>query len=231
LGCNNLLRKKSGKDFVEMWIKSLGLIIFCGMMLSACGINKASDGYQDGDIIFQTSMSRQSVAIQIATKSVYSHMGIIYINENGDVLVFEAVQPVKFTPLDKWIKRGKDGQYVVKRLKDSDTILTADALSRMVEAGKDFIDKDYDKYFNWSDEEIYCSELVWKIYKRATGVEIGKLERMGDFDLSSEIVQDILHIRYSDGIPYDEQVISPAEMFNSDKLVTIKTNIPGLRLE
>lgn len=33
--------------------------------------------YKNGDIIFQTSKSNQSKAIQLATDSKYSHMGII----------------------------------------------------------------------------------------------------------------------------------------------------------
>ena len=33
---------------------------------------------KDGDLIFQTSLSQQSKAIQLATKSKYSHCGIIY---------------------------------------------------------------------------------------------------------------------------------------------------------
>lgn len=57
-----------------------------------------------GDIIFQTSKSNQSKAIQLATNSKYSHMGIIY-KINGQVFVYEAVQPVKLTALTKWINR------------------------------------------------------------------------------------------------------------------------------
>jgi hypothetical protein len=41
-------------------------------------------------------------------------MGIIY-KQAGKYFVFEAIQPVKLTPLNDWIKRGKDGHYVVKR--------------------------------------------------------------------------------------------------------------------
>lgn len=37
---------------------------------------------QNGDIIFQTSLSSQSLAIQKATHSPYSHMGIIIL-KNG----------------------------------------------------------------------------------------------------------------------------------------------------
>ena len=36
---------------------------------------------QNGDIIFHISKSSQSKAIQIATKSPYSHVGIVYIKD------------------------------------------------------------------------------------------------------------------------------------------------------
>ncbi|HRG10273.1 MAG TPA: peptidoglycan peptidase, partial [Cyclobacteriaceae bacterium] len=38
-----------------------------------------SQTLKSGDIIFQTSQSSQSKAIQLATRSEYSHMGIIYM--------------------------------------------------------------------------------------------------------------------------------------------------------
>jgi len=69
----------------------------------------------DGDIIFQESLSDQSKAIQLAAKSKYSHMGIIFIKDN-QYFVFEAVQPVKLTPLKDWINAGANHHYVVKRL-------------------------------------------------------------------------------------------------------------------
>ena len=72
---------------------------------------------RDGDIIFHTSKSAQSIAIQKATNSKYSHMGIIF-NRDGSPYVYEAVKTVRYTPLKKWIARGEDGHYVVKRLRD-----------------------------------------------------------------------------------------------------------------
>src|SRR5882757_7813435 len=62
---------------------------------------------REGDIIFQTSLSAQSKAIQLATHSQYSHCGIIHIKGN-EHFVYEAVEPVKWTPLNKWISRGQD---------------------------------------------------------------------------------------------------------------------------
>jgi len=175
---------------------------------------------KNGDLIFQTSLSSQSKAIQLATNSKYSHCGIIY-NNNGKFYVFEAVQPVKTTALDEWIARGKNGHFVIKRLKNADQVLTMEALQKMKKEGEKFIGKDYDLTFEWSDDKIYCSELIWKIYQRATGIEIGKLEKLSDFDLTNEVVKKKMEERYGDKIPIDEIVISPAAIFESELLITV----------
>lgn len=182
-----------------------------------------NDEIKNGDLIFQTSLSEQSKAIQLATNSKYSHCGLIYKNGN-DFYVFEAVQPVKQTPLDKWIARGKDGKYVIKRLKNADQILTSSTLTKMKQVGDNFNGKNYDLTFEWSDDKIYCSELIWKIYQRATGIEIGKLEKLSDFDLTNEAVKQKIIERYGDKIPTEEIVISPAAIFESELLTTVKEN-------
>ena len=182
-----------------------------------------NDEIKNGDLIFQTSLSRQSKAIQLATKSKYSHCGLIY-KEGNKFYVFEAVQPVKRTPLDKWIARGQDGKYVIKRLKNADQFLTPEALRKMKQVGNQFNGKNYDLTFEWSDDKMYCSELIWKIYQRATVIEIGKLEKLSDFDLTNEAVKQKVKERYGDKIPTNEIVISPAAIFDSELLITVKSN-------
>jgi len=177
-------------------------------------------GLHNGDIIFQTSLSAQSKAIQLATKSKYSHIGILF-SENEKWYVYEAVQPVKKTPLAKWIARGEKGHYVIKRLKNADEVLTPAVLKEMKAAGEKYKGKDYDIYFGWSDEKIYCSELVWKIYKQAANIEIGNLQTLSEFDLSHPEVQKKMKERYGNTIPQNEKFISPAAMFDSEMLVTV----------
>lgn len=174
----------------------------------------------DGDLIFQTSLSGQSKAIQLATKSRYSHCGIIY-QSDGKYYVYEAIATVRSTPLEKWIARGEGGKYVVKRLKNADDVLTADVLNNMRRTAKSFQGKSYDLAFEWSDKKMYCSELIWKIYQRATGLEIGKLEKLSDFDLSNPIVRSKIEERYGENIPVNETVISPKSVFESDLLRTV----------
>jgi uncharacterized protein YycO len=178
---------------------------------------------KNGDIIFQTSLSGQSKAIQLATKSKYSHCGLIF-KEGNDFYVFEAVQPVKRTPLNRWIARGQGGRYVIKRLKNADHVLTFSTLVKMKQVSDKFNGKNYDLTFEWSDDKIYCSELIWKIYQRATGIEIGKLQKLSDFDLTNEAVKKKMKERYGDKIPLDETVISPGAIYDSELLITVKSN-------
>jgi len=170
-----------------------------------------------GDIVFQTSTSAQSNAVQAATHSAYSHMGIV-LRQNDKPMVLEAVQPVKFTELNAWFARGKGQHYVVKRLNSP---ISAESRSRFnLEAAK-YIGKPYDLTFEWSDEKIYCSELVWKIYKEAVGVELAPLAKLGSFDLTSSAVKSKLKERYGSNIPVNEPVIAPSAIFDSSLLITI----------
>ena len=173
---------------------------------------------QDGDIIFQSSQSRQSLAVQQATNSPYSHMGIIFI-KNGKPYVFEAANKVVYTPFDKWINRGKNRKYIIKRLKDH--TLSQKEIANLKRVAHSFENKPYDIWFGWDDKYIYCSELVWKIYNKALNLKIGQLQRIKDFNLSAPAVKQKLTERYGDKIPYSEKVISPVAMFNSPLLVTV----------
>ena len=142
-------------------MKKTYYILLSLIILISCHSKIESTEFQNGDIIFQTSKSGQSKAIQLATGSKYSHMGIIYKQENN-YFVYEAVQPVKLTQLNDWINQGENKHYVVKRIKNSKNLLTHETLTKMKQIGEKYAGKDYDLYFEWNDTRIYCSELVWK---------------------------------------------------------------------
>jgi uncharacterized protein YycO len=172
-----------------------------------------------GDIVFHTSTSAQSIAVQAATHSPYSHMGIVLIRD-GRPVVLEAVQPVKYTALTTWLNRGKGRHYVVKRLKAP---LAPSAIPRFDLEAKKYVGKPYDLTFGWSDDRIYCSELVWKLYKSAVGIELAPLATLGSFDLSAPAVKAKLKERYGDNIPKNEPVIAPSAIFESALLTTVAT--------
>ena len=179
--------------------------------------------FKSGDIIFQQTASEQSDAIALATNSKYTHCGIIFKTEKS-VSVLEALQPVVMTPLTDFIKRGVNGHFVVKRYQEGQRQLKEEEIQRLQEVSTQFIGKDYDSEYRWSDDQIYCSELIWKIYKRAVGIEIGQPQKLKEFDLSSELVNTKLQDLYGDEIPYEELIIAPAQLFNSSLLITVYSN-------
>lgn len=174
-----------------------------------------------GDIIFHVSRSAQSEAIQRATGSRYSHVGLVESGPGG-LVVLEAVQPVKRTPLAEWIARGVDGHFVVKRLARADALLTPAAIEQLQRVGSRFVGKRYDMAFGWSDARIYCSELVYKVYHEALGIEVGRIQQLREFDLDSPVVRAALAERYGSKIPLDEPVVSPAAIFDSPALITVR---------
>jgi hypothetical protein len=192
----------------------VSLAVFC------CG-GARGDQLRDGDIIFQTSRSAQSIAIQKATHSKYSHVGIIFYRD-GRPYVYEAADIVRYTLFKEWIARGEGGHYIVKRLRDSGRTLISKNVAKLRQAAALFRGKPYDLTFEWSDDRIYCSELVWKIYDRGIGVRVGRLQKLRDFDLSDPVVKAKMEERYGDHVPLDETVISPGEMFSSDKLFVVE---------
>ncbi|MCP4439070.1 MAG: YiiX family permuted papain-like enzyme [Aureispira sp.] len=216
-------------------MKFILLFSFCVFMFWSCDTSSSTSEntkveqsilkeFQSGDIIFHTSKSSQSLAIQKATKSKYSHMGIIYQKKDKSFHVFEAVQPVKITPLEEWINRGENKHFVTKRLKNSEEFLTKKKLLLMKETGEKHLGKDYDLLFGWSDRKMYCSELVWKIYKESLGIELGQLQQLKEFDLSDAIVQAKMKKRYGKNIPLEELVISPERIFNAKQLELVIEN-------
>ena len=178
------------------------------------------DRLMEGDILFQISTSGQGKAIQLATNSSYSHCGILF-KENNQWMVYEGVQPVKTTKLSEWINRGDGHHYVSKRHKDAASLLTKHVKEKMKEEAKKLLGKNYDLTFEWNDDRIYCSELVYKIYERGAGVSIGTLQKLQDFNLNSPLVRAKLKERYGKNIPLNETVISPGAIFEDTNLVEI----------
>ena len=110
---------------------------------------------------------------------------------------------------------------VVKRLKDSAYLAGQGNVERLERAALRYRGRAYDPYFEWSDERIYCSELVWKAYEHGLGLRIGEPAALSTFDLSSDVVKRKLRERYGDRVPLQEQVISPAAIFDSPLLMSV----------
>lgn len=207
-------------------------LFFTAFLLAAVSIclplrgfaaSEDDEAFKDGDIVFQITSFAQSLAIQLATGSQYTHCGIVF--KRGDkFFVYEAVQPVGAIPLTNWIKRGKNGHYVLMRLKDRDKHLDAAKLDAMKKAGLALNGKNYDVKFKWSDDDIYCSELIWKIYERGANIRLCPLRTFQDYNLDSLVVRKTIKERYGTSLPANEQVVAPSDLMESPLLERVGGN-------
>jgi hypothetical protein len=177
---------------------------------------KQTTNYKEGDVIFQTTSGQTGKAIQLATHSKFNHCGVLFL-ENNKWVVYEAVQPVRKTRLEDFNARGKG---IVKRL--GNKTLSKEEVNTLKTLFKTYEHKDYDEAFNWSDERIYCSELVYKLYKNGLQIELCKPRKLSDFDLNNPLVKEKLNEKYGNKIPLNEPMVSPEDIYKSALLIDVK---------
>lgn len=178
---------------------------------------------KSGDIVFQDLSSPQSQAIKLATGSEYTHCGIVFKKDN-DFVVYEAIGPVRVVSLQAWIHQGVSGHFVARRLDTSVQKLSDETIDKMRMIAERHLGKPYDQVFNWSDSQMYCSELVWKVYREAAGVELAPLRPLSSYQIDHPAVRQLLRERYGDSIPGAEPVVAPSDLMESDRLKQVYCN-------
>lgn len=181
-------------------------IIYLLVLLALSSISLFADNnelnFKEGDIIFQISKSQQSSMIQYATKSPYSHCGIIII-KNNKFYVLEASNIVKLTPINDFIAKGKNSNFKVKRYNGKIQKIKY----------KKYLGLKYDLAFKLNNGKFYCSELVYHIYKTQFGIELCKPKQIKDY-----CIQGLNKVMKKRGIKEDQYVIAPSDILNSELL-------------
>lgn len=175
--------------------------------------------YQDGDLIFHESKSTQSNAIREATESRWSHVGILF-QEKGKWFVAEASRPVRVVTLSSFIAHGKDHEYRIYRLP---TLSDPQKNQLKIEVER-YLGMNYDIYFEWSDDLIYCSEFVYKTFYAVTGVEIGTVQKYRELKLDGPYAKELIRVRETDGhrLNLEEIIVTPASQLNDSDLVLVE---------
>jgi hypothetical protein len=186
------------------------------VFLAGCSAVPRDYAVQEGDILFQPLPHGALVdAIEGVSLSIYSHCGIV--ERKGDQwYVLEAIGPVTETPLGDWIARGRSGYFDAFRLKDE----LQPKIPAILAAGRTYLGRPYDKHYSFDDERIYCSELVFKAVKAATGVALGKVERLGELNWQPHEA----FIRSIEGyVPKDREMITPQSLSEAKELTHVYT--------
>lgn len=166
---------------------------------------------REGDVIFQTSKSQQSPLIQIGTRSKFTHCGII-VMRGGKPYVLETLKTLVLTPLDKFIARGEDGKYWIKRSKKENI---------KIKYAK-YLGKPYDLAFKFDNGRFYCSELVYDIYQKQLGIQLAEPRQVKDYlILFTDRLPKLKRAMKRRGISKEQYAIAPVDIFNSDYLESV----------
>lgn len=197
-------------------MRHVQLVLFLALVFSSSPVRARPD-VREGDIVFQTSGSAQSDAIQAATDSPFSHVGIV-IDRGQGLFVFEASARVEYTPLEEWLASGRNGRYQIMRLKDAAPLARESAIARLHAAADELVGRPYDTRFQWSNERIYCSELVWKIYKSAWNIDLCSPRKFSSYRLDHPKVRPLVRKRFGSKVPRDEPAVAPGDLARSELL-------------
>ena len=176
---------------------------------------KIRDHVMTGHIFFSSGSYAFSGAIQKLTKSTWSHVGVIYKDEElGRVLVLEAEPSVgiRLIPLSNYLKnykgtkRAYKGQIAIAQV---NVPLEKKALNKGISFGLDELTRPYDNF------------EIFRIFLRIM-FHISKREKNKSY-ICSELVRDIF-VKAGVVVQYKDTYISPDNIW-TDERVQLKYRI------
>ncbi len=206
----------------------MNMLLF--ILLSLSNIGGDDFKLQTGDLIFQESCTgSMGSAIKEVTTSVeeyqFTHVGIVYIDENDSIFVIEATQPrVAKTPLLEYLypedEKDCPPVSVVGRLKPE----CQHCVPKAIEEGLSLIGKEYDNGFVLGDDKYYCSELIYEILLKASGKPVFPLNVMTFKSPETDQISPgwVEHFKkYNLPVPEGDPGINPGAMSRSEVIEII----------
>jgi hypothetical protein len=212
-----------------------------------------------GDMVFIRSRSQNAEGIAMLSDPtaepdedrIFTHCGIV-LREDGQLKVLEGAG--RGTPpltlencqteeaIDVAHEHGDNPHHIyVRRWRSAEDLAEA-KLASLIEKAKKLHSKPYDHAFSWTDDKMYCSELIWKAYAAASlslphstvdsymksvqkvlddpNLDDGKRTKL------SAALKRLALNRGGPAVDPDEYAVSPEDIFNSKDLVSITDDSP-----
>lgn len=186
-------------------------IVFSLLVLLSYSTNAQDYQPEIGDIYFQSlPPSALVIAIEGVTQSSYSHCGILN-KVDGAWVIHEAIGPVRVIALETWIMQGMRQEYDVYRLKPE----YRSKITALLAATTPYMGLPYDIQYDFDDEKIYCSELIFKAFRTVYDEELGKVVTLGDLNWKPHEA----FIRHIDpSMPLHRKMITPQHLADAQQL-------------
>ena len=176
---------------------------------------------REGDIVFTRIDNWLYRKVAEASKAWTTHVGIA-IKENGNWLVAESTIPLsKKTEFCDFLGRTANGQYSVRRLRVGQLDLAK--LKNSIDAN---MYRPYDLHFDFDSTWLFCSKFVYEAYLSAAGVEIGRIETLGDLRAANpEADQTFWEYWFLGNVPWQQRTVTPQSQYEDAKLVTVSEQL------
>lgn len=181
-------------------MRKILFVILAVVSISCSNIDVNS--VKEGDVVFIESQSSQSPYIKAGTMSKWTHCGVV-VNTSQGMKVLEASKTVRLTSLDKFISRAKDGNWCIKRPKQQ--------LKSPISYRK-YLGQPYDLEFKFDNGKMYCSELVWLVYKDQ-GIELCKSRKVSSFIMTR--MPKVKKLMKKRNIRMDQEAVAPVDLFKA----------------
>lgn len=173
---------------------------------------------QEGDVIFLELDSQVFQRVARASGGWASHVGVAVWDAtlNEMVVAHSTIPRVAKWNLCDFLHHAKDDHFSVKRQS-----------VRLQDVGSDHVIVNVDpawgtfyhtgfKFYSWRE---FCSKYVWKVYRRTFGIDVGKLETIGDLMKNLEgspfekSDREFWNYWYFGRIPLNRVTITPYSQF------------------
>ncbi len=179
----------------------------------ACSVAKSM--VAEGDLLFTDIPVLPFRKVAETTMSWTSHVGIVFLNEDGEWIVSESKVPMSTeTPICDFLKNSAQYRFEVRRLSRP---LEKSELVHLRSKAKSLLGQWYDLGFNFDSNRVFCSKFVYLVYQ-SIGIEVGELQTF------HQLMRDnpkspvgFWKLWYLGSIPLDRRTISPASQLNDSQ--------------
>ena len=183
-------------------IISLVTVLVSMLLFASCSNSIDDTNLQEGDVVYIESQSSQSPYIKVGTMSKWTHCGVVVDTPQG-LKVLEASKTVRLTSVEKFIGKAKNENWCVKRPKQK--------LSKPISYQK-YLGQPYDLEFKFDNGKMYCSELVWLVYKDQ-GIELCKPRKVSSFVQTR--IPKVKKLMNKRNITMDQYAVAPVDLYKA----------------
>ena len=170
---------------------------------------------EEGDVVLQSLPHDGNIvdAIEGITHSPYSHCGVVLRNDKNQWVVIESIINVHETPLFLWMLRGRGGAFAAYRLDPKYSSHITEFKRNLLS----YLGRQYDYNYDMTNgQTVYCSDLVYLAFEKASGEKMGTLEKLSDLDWKP--YEHFIEYDQGGKLPLDRVMITPASLSEAPQL-------------